>query len=225
MNLVYQIIGGQEAKPHSRPDMAYLDIQRRGKTYICGGFLVVENFVLMAAHCNGEEWEQSQQTISVCHRIPHPQYNKESTNNDIMLLQLAERAKLNRWGDTISLPCTSERLEAGAMCSIAGWGGTSTDCTSNSARLQEVDVLVMQDAACPGNPNRPYHYYNASSMMCVGDPKTGKDSWKGDSGGPLVCGETAQSIISWGPPNPPGVYTKVTTFIPCTEVMLRRLQP
>ncbi|EMP26828.1 Mast cell protease 3 [Chelonia mydas] len=213
--------------------MAYLDIQRRGKTYICGGFLVAENFVLTAAHCNGEEQEQSQQTISVCHRIPHPQYNKESTNNDIMLLQAPppshpptpKRAKLNRWGDTISLPRASETVETGAMCSVAGWGGTSTDCTSTPARLQEVDVLVMQDAACPGNPNGPYCYYNASSMMCVGDPKTGKDSWKGDSGGPLVCGETAQSIVSWGPPNPPGVYMKITTFIPCTEAMLRRLQP
>ncbi|XP_038225385.1 mast cell protease 3-like [Dermochelys coriacea] len=230
-----EIIGGLEAKPHSRPYMACLSIQRRGKTYICGGFLVAENFVLTAAHCNGDEiivklgahnireWEQSQQTISVCHQIPHPQYNKETTNNDIMLLQLAERAKLNRWVDTIALPRANERVEAGAMCNVAGWGGTSTHCESNSARLQEVDVLVMQDAACPSNG--PYHYYNASTMMCVGDPKMGKDSWKGDSGGPLVCGETAQGIISWGPPTPPGVYTKVATFIPWIEATMRRLKP
>ncbi|CAM5096197.1 unnamed protein product, partial [Natator depressus] len=94
-----EIIGGQEAKPHSRPFMAWLDIQRRNKHYRCRGFLVVENFVLTAAHCNGDEitvtlgahnireWKQSQQTISMRHRIPHPQYNNETCNNDIMLLQ------------------------------------------------------------------------------------------------------------------------------------------
>uniref|UniRef100_A0A8C0IWG6 Peptidase S1 domain-containing protein n=1 Tax=Chelonoidis abingdonii TaxID=106734 RepID=A0A8C0IWG6_CHEAB len=49
-----EIIGGQEAKPHSRPYMAYLDIQREDKRILCGGFLVAENFVLTAAHCNGK---------------------------------------------------------------------------------------------------------------------------------------------------------------------------
>ncbi|CAM4646197.1 unnamed protein product, partial [Caretta caretta] len=48
-----EIIGGQEAQPHSRPFMAWLDIQRGNKHYSCGGFLVSENFVLTAAHCNG----------------------------------------------------------------------------------------------------------------------------------------------------------------------------
>uniref|UniRef100_A0A8C3F4M4 Peptidase S1 domain-containing protein n=1 Tax=Chrysemys picta bellii TaxID=8478 RepID=A0A8C3F4M4_CHRPI len=49
-----EIIGGREAQPHSRPYMAYLGIQRRNKNYSCRGFLVAENFVLTAAHCNGE---------------------------------------------------------------------------------------------------------------------------------------------------------------------------
>ncbi|XP_044841339.1 mast cell protease 1A-like [Mauremys mutica] len=232
-----EIIGGWEAKPHSRPYMAYLEIQRKEKTYICGGFLVSENFVLTAAHCNGDEItvtlgahnirepEQSQQKISVRHRIPHPQYNKTTLNNDIMLLQLAERAKLNRWVDTIILPCANERVKAGTMCSVAGWGGTSTESESTPARLQEVNVVVMPDAACSRNPNGLYYHYNSSTMMCVGDPKTGKDSWKGDSGGPLVFGKIAQGIVSWGPPTPPGVYTRVSTFIPWIQATTRKLQP
>ncbi|XP_044840803.1 transmembrane protease serine 9-like [Mauremys mutica] len=232
-----EIIGGQEAKPHSRPYMACLATQRRGDTYICGGFLVSKNFVLTAAHCNGDEItvtlgahnirepEQSQQKISVRHRIPHPQYNKTTLNNDIMLLQLAERAKLNRWVGTIALPRTSKRVKPGAVCSVAGWGGTSTDGKSSPARLQEVDVVVMPDAACSRKPNGSYYKYKSSTMMCVGDPKMGKDSWKGDSGGPLVCGKTAQGVVSWGPPTPPGVYVKVSTFIPWIRATMRRLQP
>ncbi|XP_039354022.1 mast cell protease 1A-like [Mauremys reevesii] len=232
-----EIIGGQEAQPHSRPYMAYLEIQHRWKKYICGGFLVSENFVLTAAHCKGDkitvylgahnikQEEQSQQKISVRRWIPHPQFSRATHNNDIMLLQLEERAKLNRWVDSIALPPASERVNPGAVCSIAGWGSTSTESASTPAKLQEVDVVVMQDAACPRRPNGPYHDYNSSTMMCVGDPKMGKDSWEGDSGGPLVCGKTAQGVVSWGPPTPPGVYTRVSTFIPWIQATMRRLQP
>ncbi|XP_039354027.1 granzyme H-like [Mauremys reevesii] len=232
-----EIIGGWEAKPHSRPYMACLQIQCKEKMHMCGGLLVSKNFVLTAAHCNGDEitvtlgahnireWEQSQQKISVHHRIPHRQYNETIWNNDIMLLQLTERAKLIRWVGTIALPRAGKRVKPGTMCSIAGWGCTSTESESTSARLQKVNVVVMPDAACSRKPNGYYRSYNSSTMMCVGDPKTGKDSWKGDSEGPLVCGKTAQGVVSWGPPTPPGVYTRVSTFIPWIRATMRRLQP
>ncbi|EMP26406.1 Granzyme B [Chelonia mydas] len=99
MNAGDEIIGGREAKPHSRRYMAYLQIQDGQVKKKCGGFLVKTNFVLTAAHCQGDkitvklgahnisEQERSQQKIPVLHQIPHQQYDKKTLNNDIMLLQ------------------------------------------------------------------------------------------------------------------------------------------
>ncbi|KAM9121575.1 granzyme H-like [Pangshura tecta] len=225
-----EIVEEQKAQPHSRPCTACLGIR-------WAGFPVSENFVLTAAHCKGDkitvclgahnvkQQEQSQQKISVRRQIPHPQFSRATRNNDLTLLQLEERAKLKRWVGTIALPHASERVKPGAVCSIAGWGSTSTESASIPARLQEVDMVVMPDATRPKKPNGPYHDYKASTMICVGDPKTGKDSWEGDSGGPLVCGKTAQGVVSWGPPTPPRVYTRVSTFIPWIRATRRRLQP
>nr|KAF6485504.1 hypothetical protein HJG63_010681 [Rousettus aegyptiacus] len=92
-----EIIGGQEARPHSHPYMAFLQIQSEGA--VCGGFLVREDFVMTAAHCWGSRIrvilgahnirreERTQQRISVRRAIRHPRYDSQNNLNDIMLLQ------------------------------------------------------------------------------------------------------------------------------------------
>ncbi|XP_053902349.1 cathepsin G-like [Malaclemys terrapin pileata] len=234
-----EIIGGRKVKPHSRPYMAYLSIRREGRNVHCGGFLVAKNFVLTAAHCNGDkitvylgahnikQQEQSQQKISVCHRIPHPQYNRKTHNNDIMLLQLGRKAKLNKQVRLIRLPRAHRRVRPGTVCSVAGWGRTSAFRKRRPSVLREVDLKVLDDETCLNYPGGKYRKYNSCTMMCVGDPKEQKSSFKGDSGGPLVCGKTAQGVVSWGPVNgsPPRVYVRVSTFIPWIRRTMRRLQP
>ncbi|XP_065270389.1 granzyme H-like [Emys orbicularis] len=235
-----EIIDGCEAQPHSRPYMAYLDIQSRDKRSCCGGFLVSENFMLPAAHCNGDKIivilgahnitknELSRQVIPVRRPYPNQDYDKEAPhNNDIILLQLERKARLNGYVGLIPLPVAHQRMHPGTVCSIAGWGSTSAHNILNSNTLREADVVVMQDAACPRNPGGIYRDYNPSTMMCVGDPEKGKSSFKGDSGGPLVCQQTAQGIVSWGSKvgTPPAVYTRVSTFIPWIRKTMRMLQP
>uniref|UniRef100_A0A7M4FWB9 Mast cell protease 1A-like n=1 Tax=Crocodylus porosus TaxID=8502 RepID=A0A7M4FWB9_CROPO len=48
-----KIIGGREARPHSRPYMAFLDGRRGEMKYMCGGSLVHEHFVLTAGDSGG----------------------------------------------------------------------------------------------------------------------------------------------------------------------------
>uniref|UniRef100_K7F391 Peptidase S1 domain-containing protein n=1 Tax=Pelodiscus sinensis TaxID=13735 RepID=K7F391_PELSI len=241
-----EIVGGWEARPHSRPYMAYLYIKDGEEPLHCGGFLVAmcppppngscialgvcsNIFVVLGAH-NISQGELNRQDISVDRKIPHEGYNKDTLKNDIMLLQLKEEATLNELVGTITLPHANERVEPGTLCSVAGGGTVWPDGASYRGTLQEVDVVVMPDAACPRNPDWLYRLYDPATMMCVGWGMEGPkqrpgELSEGDSGGPLVCGGTAQGIVSWGPDKAPGVYTKISTFIPWIKKTMRTLQP
>uniref|UniRef100_K7FPE0 Peptidase S1 domain-containing protein n=1 Tax=Pelodiscus sinensis TaxID=13735 RepID=K7FPE0_PELSI len=219
-----QIIGGYEAKPHSRPYMAYLRVEHDKKIFQCGGFLVKRKFVLTAAHCQGDninvtlgaqnikQQEPSQQVIPVRRQIPHPEFNQKTLKNDIMLLQLQDKGHRTKYVGLISLPPAQQRVDPKSRCSVAGWGQTSATNKQISETLQEADVVVMPRRKRGG----PWRYYNATTMMCVGDPEEGRSPFQGDSGGPLVCGKEAQGIVSWGSKDgtPPAVYTRVSPFRP-----------
>ena len=49
-----EIIGGHEVRPHSRPYMVLLEKHTENGTSYCGGFLLSEDFVMTAAHCQAK---------------------------------------------------------------------------------------------------------------------------------------------------------------------------
>ncbi|XP_062946180.1 cathepsin G [Cynocephalus volans] len=225
-----EIIGGQEARPHSRPYMAYLEIQTPTHMNACGGFLVREDFVLTAAHCWGspinvilgahniQRREKTQQRITVRRAIRHPGYNQQNHLNDIMLLQLRRRARRNRAVQPVALPRTQERVRPGALCTVAGWG--LVNLSRRTDRLREVQLRVQRDQKCSSH----FNFYNGQTQICVGDPRERKSAFKGDSGGPLLCNNVAQGIVSYGNRNavPPAVFTRVSSFLPWIRRTMRR---
>uniref|UniRef100_A0A8C2P822 Peptidase S1 domain-containing protein n=1 Tax=Capra hircus TaxID=9925 RepID=A0A8C2P822_CAPHI len=228
-----KIIGGQEAKPHSRPYMAFLRFKISGEPYVCGGFLVREDFVLTAAHCQGrpmkvtlgahniKEKERTQQVIPSRRAIPHPGYNSETCANDLMLLQLERKAKQTSAVKPLSLPKAKARVKPGQVCSLAGWGQVAPGTPATT--LQEAELTVLEDQVCESL--YPSHYGRAT-QICVGDPKKVKTGFKGDSGGPLVCSNVAQGIVSYGDRvgTPPAVFTRISSFLPWIRRTMRRFQ-
>ncbi|XP_058393376.1 granzyme B-like isoform X4 [Diceros bicornis minor] len=228
-----EIIGGHEAKPHSRPYMALVQFLVNDGWKTCGGALVREDFVLTAAHCWGsaisvtlgahniQEQEKTQQVIPVRRAIPHPDYNPNNISNDIMLLELARMAKQTAAVRPLSLPWGKAQVRPGQVCSVAGWGRV-TPIGPISDTLQEVELIVQEDRECefryPG-------IYSGATQICVGDPKEKKSSFKGDSGGPLVCKKVIQGIVSYGRSDgtPPRGYTKVSSFLPWIKKTMKSL--
>ncbi|XP_044840794.1 mast cell protease 1A-like [Mauremys mutica] len=230
-----EIIGGQEARPHSRPYMAFVEIETgENQSGSCGGFLIREDVVVTAAHCNCnlgnisvllgahnvEIGEPGRQEILVHRRIPHPEFNDATLENDLMLLQLKDKANLTKTVGTI--PLSQKEVKKGALCSVAGWGQTSTN-GQPSPTLQEVDIKVMGKDVCL---SPLYLNFKPDKMLCVGDPQKKNASFKGDSGGPLVCNGMAQGIVSFGKSDgsPPRVFTKVSAYVPWIKKTMRGLR-
>ncbi|XP_063034839.1 cathepsin G-like [Melospiza melodia melodia] len=230
------IIGGTKVKAHSRPYMAYLKIQSGSEPSYCGGFLIRPDAVLSAAHCvdkkgravrvtvilgahNVNYRERSQQKIRVRQWVIHPQYSREGFKNDIVLLKLKPRARINKNVQFISIPRRNEHVREGALCTVSGWGWTS-DTGNKTDVMREVKLKVQEEKIC----QQLFRNYQRRSMICVGDENSKKATYKGDSGGPLVCKKKAYGIVSHAREHNifPEVFTRISHFEPWIHQQLKR---
>uniref|UniRef100_A0A2K6KR11 Peptidase S1 domain-containing protein n=1 Tax=Rhinopithecus bieti TaxID=61621 RepID=A0A2K6KR11_RHIBE len=191
-------------------------------SHFCGGSLISKQWVVSGGHCynriqvrlgehNIKVLEGNEQFINAAKIIRHPKCNRNTLNNDILLIKLSSPAVINARVSTISLPTAPPA--AGTKCLISGWGNTLSSGADYPDELQCLDAPVLTQAECETS----YPGEITSNMFCVSFLEGGKDSCQGDSGGPVVSNGQLQGIVSWGngcaQKNKPGVYTKVYNYL------------
>ncbi|RVE74832.1 hypothetical protein OJAV_G00026150 [Oryzias javanicus] len=212
----HRIINGKLAPEDSMQFM----VSVQSKTYhVCGGFLIKEDFVVTAAHCDvnlthvilGEHnlKNRNAKKININNKYKH----SSTVSHDIMLIKLDSGAPIGNNIQTIPLAEKNMNLEDNQECFVAGWGKTEK---SNFVvdDLRVVNVSIINQKVCKHNWT---HLPN--NVICAGGFSTDKGFCQGDSGGPLVCNGKAVGIVSFNKkenciyPNVPNVYTDVRGYV------------
>jgi len=226
------VVGGINAVRGSLP----WQVSVREWYHFCGGTIIDKKWILSAAHCFADgasgvkiragdhrlsSTDGSEQTINVEKAFVHPQYNGQTTNNDIALIKLAQELTFNDYVQPACLPAEAEEdadYAEGNWMTISGWGSTSPARAARApSTLQVATVPIISKEKCKA----AYPGMITESMFCAGKLGVGGvDTCQGDSGGPVVAkvGDkyTVLGIVSWGVgcarPDKPGVYTRSARF-------------
>jgi len=264
----YRIVGGEQVvDPKAWPWQVALFQKTASGSYrfFCGGSLIAQRWVLTAAHClvgNARLPENlavvertlrldfdmtgnprhGGRRIAVRRAIAHENYNPDTSENDIALLELASAA--------FSTPAPYARRDAsshletpGNASIVTGWGqlretkkdpqGHTIDSLtgdpvtpanihlflSDSLRQVELPLVAWENCseAYRGKSNRIID----QRTICAAVAEGGKDSCQGDSGGPLITMDERRffiqvGVVSWGGgcarKGAPGVYTRISAY-------------
>jgi len=204
---------------------------------LCSGALITSTWAVTAAHCvDGVTAQQvqlwaglsslgqrtTQNGLPVAEVVVHPQWDATSYANDIALIRLGAPWAAAPERQAISLPTTVDAATwpvAGTSAVISGWGVEAYQGASPDQMKRATARII----ASPGAPCGDYgDGFDPSNQLCAGELDGSIDTCQGDSGGPLVVIEQGRPLLAGvtsigndcGLPNFPGLYTRMTTFIP-----------
>lgn len=230
-----RIVGGHNAELNEWPWI--VGLFNNGRQF-CGGSLIDDRHVLSAAHCVAHmtSWDVARLTArlgdynirtptetqhierKIKRVVRHRGFDMRTLYNDISILTIDQPATFTKNIHPICLPGGS-RAYAGLVATVIGWGSLRESGPQPSV-LQEVSIPIWTNSECRLKYGAAAPGGIVEHMICAG--KASMDSCSGDSGGPLMVNEGGKwnqvGVVSWGigcgKGQYPGVYTRVTAFLP-----------
>ncbi|KAJ8984891.1 hypothetical protein NQ317_002731 [Molorchus minor] len=195
-----KIIGGTEYDPHKYPWLAALVYN---ESFFCGGSIITELYVISAAHCLTNRYDQDLLKVSVGEHnrcksntkttlfsvnkiIRHKRFDRETYFADIMLLKLSMSISFNRYVQPICLPKFGI-VSNGIGCGLAGHPGLYTDVlrflpwgyrihTKKQLTLTSKNFAII--AGRPSEMNKIYMRIDISIIVNIG--VSYKRCWKSE---------------------------------------------
>ena len=238
---VRRVVGGEKSPAGLFPWIAAF-IDNAGYNF-CAGALVKSNYVVTAAHCfidklgqdiiaiiNEDDlnkgFERKRHVFKVKSIFIHPHFIASKWHHDIALVEVsAIRPSIGRRSlEPICLPSVASMHFHHLL--VAGWGLTND--TNNSTKpdhLHHVDLPQVDQTYCEAiwSENKL-----TSHQICAGSQ--GRDTCIYDSGAPLMsrngssytlAGVTSFGSKKCGDPLRPGVYTRVSSYLPWIDALTR----
>ncbi|XP_058818953.1 transmembrane protease serine 9-like [Topomyia yanbarensis] len=231
-----RIVGGHNADPNEWPWIAALF--NNGRQF-CGGSLIDNIHILTAAHCvaHMSSWDVARLSVKlgdhniksntevthverrVKRLVRHRGFDSRTLYNDVAVLTMDQAVQYTKSVRPICLPAgDNTRAYNGLTATVIGWGSLRENGPQPSV-LQEVNLPIWSNGECSRKYGSAAPGGIIETMLCAG--QSAKDSCSGDSGGPLMISDgrwTQVGVVSWGigcgKGQYPGVYTRVTAFMP-----------
>jgi len=213
--------------------------------YVCGGSLIKQDVILTGGHCVNEkdtknlivrlgDWNTKVTTeifpyeeFEVAHIEVHEKLNARTLFNDVALIFLKEKVRLQPHIDTICLPPPDAYADINlAHCVATGFGRDQFHGGTYQNIMKQVDLSTVDNKECQKRlrTTKLGRYFRLhSSFLCAGG-EAGVDTCKGDGGSPLVCPLKSDpdtyvqvGIVAWGigcgEAGIPGVYASVPKLL------------
>uniref|UniRef100_A0A2A4K6F8 trypsin n=1 Tax=Heliothis virescens TaxID=7102 RepID=A0A2A4K6F8_HELVI len=207
-----RIVGGSVTTIDQYPTIAALLYSSNLVSYWqdCGGSILNNRAILTAAHCTagyavnrfrvrlGSTWANSGGAVHNANaNIVHPQYDRNTLNNDIAIIRSATTFSFNNNVRAASIAGANYLPADNQVVWAAGWGDTFYGSNQGSEQLRHVQLVTINQNTCRNNYATRGVLIN-DNMICAGWSSGGRDQCQGDSGGPLYHNGIVVGVSSFG---------------------------